>query len=457
MEIVTDMTKTDEQIKKDILSMFNAAQRDAWQQTETEFAKLWDRVQDQTTAEGKNLVKKEGRAKLDQLKDTGLISSDQLIKWTNWLTLEDYMDGSGTTRSQATAAAKKMKPEDLLEWTLDAVKRGDKSELGGPATYYDAWDFYQNRVLEEYQAIPGNEGASWAQLEKEYPVVGKFFEYAEKNLPDEMKDLLTSAENTIKTILNTKDNKDAYKEEYASTMNWVKDLLFEVNVSDLDRTSMESLKKRIIQGINSNLGGVLEKQKQYKDYFDDYEGQKTLSDYRHGVTGYEGQMAKAMQERDANPDLVYTNQYGVKKDNSGRSIQEGLTRLEADERNELVKIIKNRTGKDIKAGSIDAHYENDGTHDITARKIYTIDGVDYRFRSDDGKHIILEEKKNGEKEWTTSKTDAQQKKYDSVEEQAKRAVSNKNTDTIPAGGFTYTDDNGKVQKFTYTDPEGEEK
>ena len=494
MEIVTDMTKIDEQVKKDIYSMFNAAQRDAWQKTETEFAQLWDRVQDQRTAEGKNIVKKEGRTRLDQLKDTGLISPEQLVKWTNWLALEDYMDGNGT-RSQANAAANKLNPKDLLQWTLNATKRGDESALGGPATYYDAWDFYKNRVMEEYTSIPGKENATWEQLEREYPVVGEFFDYAEKNLPDEFKDIVSFAENTIKAILNTKDNKDAYKEEYASTMNCVKDILYETNVADLDKTSMESLKKRVTLLINANLGGVLEKQKQYKEYFEDYKGQKTLSDYREGVWGKEKRMAQAMQERDANPDLVYTNQYGVKKGNFGNDVQQGLTRLEADERAELVKIIKSRTGKDIPAGAISAAWENDGTHDIKARKIYTIDGVDYRFKSDDGKHIILEEKKNGyekvsnpnaddvskyyvkdkngaykkatnyeegttyykEPQWTTSKTDAQQKKYDSVEEQAKRAVKSKSTDTIPEGGFTYTDDDGKVQQFTYTDPEGEEK
>lgn len=458
MPAAFDKESYDKRLKQDYEKRYKAIQQDIWNNTEKKFANYYDSMLDQRTVEGHNRVASQARLFIDSIKETGEASPDQITKWTGRFVLEDYLSPEGTTtKAQANAAAKKMKPEDLLEFTLNAVKRGDESELGGPATYYDAWEFYQNRVMEEYTAIPGNENASWMQLEKEYPVVGKFFEYAEKNLPDEMKDVVSFAENTIKSILNTKDNKDAYKEEYASTMNWVKDLLFETNVSDLDKNSMEALKKRVILGINSNLGGVLEKQKQYKEYFEGYEGQKTLSDYREGAWGKEKRMAQAMQERDANPDLVYTNQYGVQKGNFGNDVQQGLTRLEADERAELVKIIKNKTGKDIPAGAISATWENEGTHDITARKIYTIDGVDYRFRSDDGKHIILEEKKNGTTQWTNAKTDAQQKKYDSVEEQAKRAVKSKNTDTIPEGGFTYEDDNGKVQKFTYTDPEGEEK
>jgi len=92
--------------------------------------------------------------------------------------------------------------------------------------------------------------------------------------------------------------------------------------------------------------------------------------------------------------------------------------------------------------------------------------MDYRFRTDDGKHIILEEKKNGTNNWQQVKTVSQQKEYDSPKAVAKRTekevetIVNKTNwkkSTIPEGGFTYTDEDGNEQKLTYTDPEGEEK
>ena len=456
-----DKEAMNDTLRKNFKSKYRAKQQDIWDQTEKQCAQIYDSIMDQRTAEGRNSQRMAGRAYLDAVKDTGLISADQLTKWTARFALEDYYSPEGTTTSsQRKSAASKMDPQDYIDFYMNAIKNGDTT------TVYNAWKDFQDDILAEYREVTGNYNASIVDVEKAFPKVGKFLEYASKNLPPDFQDVVNYAENVIKTTLNTKDDKSKYEEELNSTLDVVKDILFDMDIKNAGPDAKKEIKARVTRTINANLGGVLEKQKDYKEYFGkDYEGIKTLSDYREGVIeSKEARMAKAMQERDANPDLVYTKANGVEVP---YALQEGLARLENDERSEIKQLIKSQTGKDISDAEIDMHYESDGRNDVTARRRYTIDGVDYRFRTEDGKHIIMEKKKNGTAgSWEQVRTVTQQNEYDSPKAVAKRTKEEvtgivnktnwKNT-SIPAGGFTYIDENGKEQKLTYTDPEGEEK
>lgn len=469
MPVAFDKESFDAKIKKGLQARYNAIQQDIWNETEKQCASIYDNILDQRTAEGRNLQRTKGRNYLDSVKDTGLISPDQLTKWTARFALENYYSPEGTTTSsQRKSAASKMDPQDYIDFYMNAIKNGDTT------TVYNAWKDFQDDVLDEYRQVTGNYDASIVDVEKAFPKVGKFLEYASNNLPPDFQDVVNYAENVISATLNTKDNKTKYEEEFNSTLDIVKDILFDMDIKNAGPEAKKEIKARVTRAINANLGGVLEKQKDYKEYFGkDYEGIKTLSDYREGVIeSKEERMAKAIRERDANPDLVYTKANGVEVP---YALQEGLARLENDERSEIKELIKSRTGKDISDGDIKMSYESDGRNDITARRRYTIDGVDYRFRTEDGKHIILEKKKNGERGgdesndntgWETVKTVSQQKEYDSPKAVTKRTEAevtsivkktNWNKTNIPAGGFTYTDENGKQQKLTYIDPEGDEK
>ena len=454
-----DTTQLKETLTKDMKQQFRAKQQDIWNQTEKKCAQIYDSIMDQRTAEGRNTQRLSGRVFLDSVKNTGMISPDQLSKWTYKFALEDYYSPEGTTtKSQRKAAASKMDPQDYIDFYTNAIKNGDAT------TVYNAWKDMQDDMLAEFKVITGNENANIVDLEKAYPKIGKFLEYAKNNLPPDFQDVVSYAENVIKTTLNTKDDKDAYKEEFNSTMDLVYDIVFDADIKNMGPDAKKELKTRITRAINANLGGVLQKQKDYKQYFENYEGIETLSDYRIGVIkSDEARMAQAMKERDANPDLVYTKANGVEVP---YALKEGLARLENDERGQLKELLKSRTGKDISDGDIKMSYESDGRNDVTARRRYTINGMDYRFRTEDGKHIILEEKKNGTSDWQQVKTVSQQKEYDSPKAVAKRtekeveSIVNKTNwkkTSIPEGGFTYTDDDGNQQKLTYTDPEGEEK
>ena len=411
MPAAFDKQGFDKKVFDGLEKRYRAIQQDVWNETEKTFADYYDRMLDQRTVEGRNNVKQQARYYIDSIKKTGKASADQITKWTAKFVLEDYLDGGTTTRGQASSAAKKMNPKDFIEFTMNAIERGAASDLGGLDSVYDAWTFFKDEVLAEYQSYEGNENADWVELEKAYPIVGQFFDYAEKNLPPEFQDVIASAENCLKQILNTEDNKELYKEEYSSTMDLVKDILFETKKSATDNVSKEALKTRVLRAINANLGGILEKNKNYKQYLgEDYTGIKNLSNYKNGViVGKEKRMAQAMQERDAHPDLVYTDKHGDQKE---YALSEGLSRLENDEKSELKKILG------VDDGDISMNYDNDGTHDILPRRIYTIDGYDYRFTSSDGKTIKLEKKKNGETpngkpyKWEEAKTEKQQKKYD---------------------------------------------
>jgi len=455
-----DTTQLKETLTKDMKQQYRAKQQDIWNQTEKKCAQIFDSIMDQTTAEGRNTQRLTGRIFLDSVKNTGMISPDQLTKWTSRFALEDYYSPEGTTtKSQRKAAASKMDPQDYIDFYTNAIKNGDAS------TVYNAWKDFQDDMLDEYKQYTGNANATIVDVEKAFPKVGKFLEYASKNLPPDLQDIVSYAENVIKSTLNTKDDKTKYEEELNSTLDLVKDILFDADIKNAGPDAKKELKTRVTRAINANLGGVLQKQKDYKEYFGkDYAGIETLSDYREGVIqGKESRMAQAIKERDANPDLVYTKANGVEVP---YAMKEGLARLENDERSELKELLKSRTGKDITDGDIKMSYESDGRNDVTARRRYTINGMDYRFRTDDGKHIILEEKKNGTNNWQQVKTVSQQKEYDSPKAVAKRTekevetIVNKTNwkkSTIPEGGFTYTDEDGNEQKLTYTDPEGEEK
>ena len=94
MEIVIDTTKLEEDVKRDVYSIYNAKEKDIHNQTERRFVEGWDNVQDQQTVEGRNEIKKAMRLELDRIKGTGLMSNDQFYKWTNLLKLEDSIDGT---------------------------------------------------------------------------------------------------------------------------------------------------------------------------------------------------------------------------------------------------------------------------------------------------------------------------------------------------------------------------
>ena len=468
-----DKEAYDKKIKSDLQREYNAKQQDIWDQTEMKFADYYDRMLDQRTAEGRNNVKSQARSYIDTIKNTGLASADQITKWTARFVLEDYLDPEGsTTASQASAALKKLTPEQKIEFYLNAAKRGDESELGGPATIYNARDLYQKDIWDEFKEATGNPDLLWSQVEEQCPTVMTFIDKAKekfKNTP--LEDVATYAQNLLEAVVNTKGDSDKYKEEINATMDVVWDMLFETNISDLDEKAIQSLKDRTARFINSKYGGVLEKSKAVNDetrkMLKKTTGLDTLRNYREGVFNNEKTMAKALQEREANPDLVYKDQYGNTKPTYKEDVEQGLTSLEAAEKKEIAAYIKQNTGFPVNEKDIKGDYEEDGAYDWKAGKIYTVvakdqygrsvDEYQYKLSSKDGEHITLQRKKKGSTQWEEVRTASQQQKYESVDAQAQRAVEQKDVSTIPEGGFTYTDEDGTIQKFTYTDPEGEEK
>ena len=468
-----DKEAYDNKIKQELQRQYNAKQQDIWNQTEMKFADYYDKMLDQRTLEGRNNVAQQARNYIDRVKNTGLASADQITKWTARFVLEDYLDPVGTTtEKQASAALKKLTPEQKMEFYLNAAKRGDESELGGPATIYNARDLYQKDIWDEFKEATGNPNLTWSQVEEQCPTVMTFIDEAKKKFKGTaLEDVATYAENLVKAVVNTKDDKTKYQEEINATMDVVWDMLFETNISDLDTKAIQDLKDRTARFINSKYGGVLEKSKAANDatrkMLKNATGLDTIRNYKEGVFGNEKTMARALQERDANPDLVYKDQYGNIKPTYKDDVEKGLTSLEAAEKKEIAAYIKQNTGFPLNERDIKGDYEEDGAYDYSANKIYTIvardqygrpvDEYQYKLSSKDGEHITLQRKKKGSTQWEEVKTASQQQKYDSVDAQAQRVVEQKDVSTIPEGGFTYIDEDGTIQKFTYTDPEGEEK
>ena len=468
LEKSIDTTAMDEKLKNKAYQYYDARLNDVQQGNANRLSEIYQKMQQQKSAEGKLNVALEGQREMKGMLGLQLSENDR-VRYANYFKLEEYY-GSGArgSSSQRRAAANKLNPDDRMKFYFNAIENSDET------TVYNAKkDLYDDLVL-EYREYSGDPNATIMDVKEAFPQVGAFLKEARNHLPPDLKDVIGFAESAIKSTLNTKDDKNKYAEEFNGIMDAVYDIVFDADIKNAGPDAKKELKARVIRAINANLGGVLEKQKDYKQYFDkDYAGTNTLSDYREGVfESKEARMAKAMQERDANPDLVYTKDNGVEVP---FAMQEGLSRLENDERDELKQLIKAQTGRDVEDGEIGMHYEGDGRNDVTARRRYTIDGWDYRFRTEDGKHIILEKKKNGESGsneandnsgWETVKTVSQQKAYDAPKAVAKRTEKEvtsivkktnwKNTN-FPAEGFTYTDDDGSEKKLTYIDPEGEEK
>ena len=468
LEKTVDTSVMDEKLHKEACQYYDAKLNDIQQGNANSLSEIYQNMQQQKSAEAKVNIALEGQRAMKDMMGLQLSENDR-IKYANYFKLEEYY-GSGArgSSSQRRAAANKLNPDDRMKFYFNAIENSDET------TVYNAKKDLEDDLVLEFREYSGNPNASIMDVKEAFPQVSAFLKEARNHLPPDLKDVIGFAESAIKSTLNTKDDKTKYEAEFNGIMDAVYDIVFDADIKNAGPDAKKELKARVIRAINANLGGVLEKQKDYKQYFDeDYAGTKTLSDYREGVfESKEARMAKAMQERDANPDLVYTKANNLEVP---FALQEGLSRLENDERDELKQLIKAQTGRDVDDGEIGMHYESDGRNDVTARRRYTIDGWDYRFKTDDGKHIILQKKKNGERGgneandntgWETVKTVSQQKEYDSPKAVAKRTEkevtsivkkTNWKDTSIPAEGFTYTDDNGKKQKLTYTDPEGEEK
>ena len=460
---VFDTAAMDKDLQQQAYQFYNARLSDIQQGNANKLSEINQKMRQGKTQEEKLNIALQGQREMDKMLGLQLSENDR----NKYAAYFDYeIKGGANGGRSASSSLKKLDAQDYIDFYLNAIENGDET------TVYNAKKNLYDDLREEYTKETGIQNVSDIELEKAYPKIGKFLSEAEKRLPPDFKGIVSYAENVVKSALNTKENKDLYKSEIDSTLDLVMDTLFDADLKNAGPEAKKDLKTRIVRAINANLGGILEKQKDYKEYFDkDYAGIETLSDYRIGVIqGDEARMAQAMKERDDNPDLVYTRSHGLAVP---YALKEGLARLENDERNELKALIKNQTGRDVSDEDIDMHYESDGRNDVTARRRYTIDGYDYRFRTEDGKHVILEKKKSGKDpntqkpyKWETTKTVSQQKEYDSPKAVTKRteteveSIINKKgwkKMPMPESGFTYTDEDGKQQKITYTDPEGEEK
>ena len=437
MPVAFDKEAYDSRIFDNLERKFKAKQQDIWTQTEKRCSQIFDSVMDGSTAEERNQARLVGRQYLDTLKNTGKISPEQLTKWTNYFKLED----PSTTKAGAASAFKKLTPKEKMDFYLREWEKGSKGSEGGINSLYNAREMYKENMLAEVREI--NPDAKWVDVEKAYPDCMGFFEEAKKrmkNIPG-MSDIINTAENMLGTILNTKDDKKKYEEEAGRAMDIVFDMLSEVDISNMDKATVDEYKKRVAIMMNSLYGGVLEKQKDYKWLKDDKSNLDVLRDYKEGVFGNEATMAKALQERAANPDLVYKDRNQTIIETYGDDLKAGLTSLEAAEKSQLQDYLKYNAGLKISDKDIKSDYESDGVYDVNPNKIYTVvardkngqmvDEYQYKFSSADGKHVTMERKKKGSTEWEPVRTVKQQEKYDSPRETAKRAVDNIDVSTVP--------------------------
>lgn len=415
MEKTFDITSYMDSQEKKYKAMYSARQQDMWNETEKKFAQIYDNVMDGTTAEARNAARLVGRSLLDNVKYTGKASPEQITTWTNRFKLEDAINGTGS-KSSGQSAMNALKPEDKVKFVMNAIKRGD------PHSVYSSYDYFQNSCMEELEKL--NPDLSYTDLEKACPSIMEFFEEAKKHLPAEMESAVKYAENLVKTVGelkgDSKTDRKFYESEISSVMKLVFDSLYEYDLNSFDTKQREEFNKRMTVAINSRYGNILAKHKDYKEMLKDADDISAITDYEEGVIGNESKFAKALKTRDNNRDIMYTSMYYKQGDDPenfmGGKVEKGLKYIENEERDRLADAIEYRTGKKINPDEILSQYESEGTNDMNARKIYTInvDGTDYdfRFTSPDGKHVVMQEKKTGTKEWHESMQKKENKKFD---------------------------------------------
>lgn len=420
-----DFNGIDTKLEKELKSDFLAAQKDYQKENAKQLSMIYQKLNQATDDTQRVNIAKDGQRAMNLMKEHDL-SEDDRNKYSQYFKLSD----PNISQSSAESAIKKLTPKERMEYFIHAWQRGAKSEMGGAKNLYSAYDAFKKITLEEIQEARGNPDLQWNDIEKECPTYMEFLEYAKENLPPSFQNVIKNAETVVGTIVNTKDDKNLYKAEMDKLSDWLYDLLFETNVSDLDGPELEKLNKRVATAINSIYGGLLEKQKDYS-WLKKEPSMKAITGYEEGVIGNEKRLAQALQARDANPDLWYKDMYGTDKRLYDSKTEAGLTYIEAAEKQEIAKYLKYNEGVDVDIGTIGSQLDEEGAHDIQARKVYTVGNNQYRFRSDDGKTVIMEKKPVGSDKWEQTKMAKEQEKYDSPRQTAKRAVQDIDVSKVP--------------------------
>ena len=387
-----DKEAMDQTLEKNGRSNYRAYVQDIQNKNESRLSEIYANMLTKNSAEERNNIRKQGQAVLATMTGDQLQSTVR-TRYAGYFALEDYLDGGTTTRSQAASALSKLDADDQVNFIIGQWKKGSKGEEGGIDNAYDAYNLLKENLVKQAQAISPN--ATWTDIERECPVVMKFFEKAKdefKNIPG-MKDVLNNAEKMLEVI-------DADIENTEMAMDIVRDMLFEVDVSDMDAPTVEKYTKRVAIAFNSLCGNALEKKKGYEWLKNDEDAKaaniNTITNFKLGVTGPEKNLAAALQARANNPDLVYKDKRQQIHETYGNDVRSGLIAIEAEEKKEIARYIKATEGKDINIGTIGDAYEEDGAYDVTANKVYTVGDYNYRLRSDDGKTITMEKKKVGD-------------------------------------------------------------
>ncbi|MBO7732310.1 MAG: hypothetical protein J6S67_07150 [Methanobrevibacter sp.] len=442
-----DKEALDNKIKNELQRDYNAKQQDIWNQTEANFANYYDNMLDQRTAEGRNKVAQQARYYIDSVKGTGLASPDQITKWTSRFVLEDYLDPAGTTtKSQAMAALSKLPAQSQIDFYIGQWKKGSKGEEGGIAGLYNAYNLFKDSVLKQAQAIKPD--ATWTDVEEACPVVMKFFEQAKtqfSNIPG-MSDVIDNAKEMLEVI-------GIKSEALGSAMDIVNDMLFEVDVSDMDGSTKEKYVKRVAVAFNSLYGNELEKKKNY-EWLKDEPGMEAITNFKIGVTGNEKNLAQALYTLQNNPDLVYKDKTQKVQEAYGTDIKRGLINIEAEEKNEIARYIKATEGRSINTGAISSDWEEDGAYDVKATRVYTIDNQQYRLSSPDGKSLVIETKKAGDNKdaWKPTQSTKQVEKQNSAGEAKDRKTLEKESDNKIMASTQMPKAMQAAGKFTDDDP-----
>lgn len=265
--------------------------------------------------------------------------------------------------------------------------------LAGNYSAYEAEAAFYNACLEEYEKFTGKK-TSINELAKEFPDLYGFLDESQKAAPDWLKGIIKNEEKALTELI--KENKLENGEELVSdhlTLLW--DILNSFKLKD-----QKAIEERI--GIlrterNAIAGKKLDLVRK---------NQKTGNlDFQEGAWGNEKKLAEALELMEQNPDMVYTDRYGNTRTSLFANGSEGIERLDNAQLNQLAKVLGRNVDELKKVTTVE--FEKDGKDDVTALRIFNVEGNQYRMRGSNGKLTIQKKNKNGE--WEKVNTVSEQK------------------------------------------------
>lgn len=309
----------------------------------------------------------------------------------------------------------------------------------GSISGYLARQKFEEVVLEKYQELKNNPDLTLKNLREDFPEVMGFLDALKKEVPDEIKGILTQQEADFKEAL--KEIKlDKNNELISGYMNLLWDDLLACKYSDKD--GIEYIKEKLETERKALKGKKLDILR------NNFVSGK--NDYKDGVfTTEEDNLAKFLYNAEQHPGLMMTDENGRVKPSVFANGGEVFDMAETSQRKLLEKVTGIPEDTFKSAYETEKRVTKNGTvienpYDVASVQIFSADQgkTQYKVRSADGKNLVISKSVDGGNTWEKVETEEQknQKKNNEhkaeIKTQANSVAKNVDMNILRNAGIT---------------------